>query len=332
MEERQLEEVLSYYFDGKCKIKEGPSGMNNLTRYVDYQGKRYVVRVYKNHCDEKVVEMEHLILKKLSHLSVPHLVEMKNGGTLAKMNQGLVSVFHYKEGVNLELKTPTQYYNLGETVGQLSLQLKGIKCHNGEYLPYYKLNESYPNHGAEQFCNDVSDNFRDVKEELQRIGQLLEEVHTQKVLLEKLPHQLIHGDINCSNLLMDDEGKISAILDFEFVTQDLRAMEVAICLSELLHEIEGQFIPEFELFLNSFCAGYSLKINLTHEEIEVLPFLILLRRLDVFLHFLDRYKKGIETENMNPVTFLKKQIKSIAFQDKWLLQNGNQIQKLFMER
>ena len=332
MEQRQLEEVLSYYFDGECKIKKGPSGMNNLTRYVDHQGKRYVMRVYKNHCDEKKVEMEHSILKKLTDLDVPHLVEMKNGGTFAKMNQELVSLFHYKEGVNLELKTPVQYYNFGETVGQLSLQLKEIECRNGEYLPYYKLNESYPDHEAEQFCNNVNDEFWDVQEELKRISQLLEEVQTKKVLLEKLPHQLIHGDINCSNLLMDDKGKISAILDFEFVTQDLRAMEVAICLSELLHEVEGQSIPEFELFLNSFCEGYRSKINLTHEEVELLPILILLRRLDVFIHFLDRYQKGIETENIDSVTFLKRQIRSIAFQDAWLSQNGNHIRKVFKKR
>ena len=35
---------------------------------------------------------------------------------------------------------------------------------------------------------------------------------------------------------MDENGMISCILDFEFVTKDLRAMEVAICLSEVLCE------------------------------------------------------------------------------------------------
>ena len=128
---------------------------------------------------------------------------------------------------------------------------------------------------------------------------------------------------------MNDE-KISAILDFEFVTQDLRAMEVAICLSELLHEVQEHPMPEFELFLNFFCEGYRSKINLNQEEIELLPILILRRRWDVFLHFLDRYEKGIATENIDSISFLKKQIRSIVFQDEWLSHNGNRIIKLFM--
>ena len=74
------------------------------------------------------------------------------------------------------MKTLNQYYNFGETVGRLSLQLKEIECCNGEYLSYYKLDESYPNHGAEQFYSNVSDKFGDIQEELKRISQLLKEV------------------------------------------------------------------------------------------------------------------------------------------------------------
>ncbi len=63
-----------------------------------------------------------------------------------------------------------------------------------------------------------------------------------------LPHQLIHGDINSSNLLMDEDGMISRVLDFEFVTIDLRAMEIEICLSEVLSEGKEEMWLKLEAF------------------------------------------------------------------------------------
>jgi len=54
-----------------------------------------------------------------------------------------------------------------------------------------------------------------------------------------LPHQLIHGDLNASNALADEAGRICAILDFEFVTYDLRVMEAAVFLSDMVRSSEA---------------------------------------------------------------------------------------------
>ena len=48
---------------------------------------------------------------------------------------------------------------------------------------------------------------------------------------------------------MNDQGMISCILDFEFVTKDLRAMEIAICLSEILYEGKDDIWPKLEAFM-----------------------------------------------------------------------------------
>ncbi|WP_027091421.1 phosphotransferase [Cohnella thermotolerans] len=63
-----------------------------------------------------------------------------------------------------------------------------------------------------------------------RIYETLREFRVHLPKLRKLPHQLIHGDINDSNLLAapDAAGKVAAVLDFEFCTRDLRAMEPAV--------------------------------------------------------------------------------------------------------
>ena len=327
MKDRELQEILTFYFEGECTIKQGPSGMNNLTRYIEYKGKQYVLRVYQNHQDVGLVRMEHRILGKLQHFNVPTPVESKLGETVVEVKGNLATLFEYKEGRNLVLQRPSQYYDYGQRVGCLSEELSRIE-EEGEYLPYYEWDQSYRNHGAWEFCGNVSEGFRDVERELEIIRGVLEQLSVMKEAFRKLPHQLIHGDVNCSNLLMDEKGKITTILDFEFVTYDLRVMEVAICLSELLHEVEAD-VTQMSDGLMSFCQGYRTRVCLNEDEIEYLPWLILLRRLDVFLHFLVRYRKGIETENIDSVAFLKKQIRSVARQESWLRRHQVQLQDLF---
>jgi len=69
-------------------------------------------------------------------------------------------------------------------------------------------------------------------------------------------------------------------------------MEAAVCLSDLIDpEIDDdQLWTEIEAFL----SGYNESVTLSPEEVEALPFLVVLRRLDVFIHFLGRYEDGID--------------------------------------
>ncbi|MNR17224.1 homoserine kinase [compost metagenome] len=114
--------------------------------------------------------------------------------------------------------------------------------------------------------------------------------------IRQLPHQLVHGDINGSNMLVDEEGRFAAILDFEFVTIDARVMELAVCLSDLIDPT----LSEDRLRANcrAFYEGYNQFVQLTEEEISILPLLIELRRLDVFIHFLGRYLDGVDPQGV----------------------------------
>ncbi len=327
MKDSELKDILSFYFEGECLIKRGSSGMNNLTRYIEYKGKQYVLRVYQNHQDLEVARMEHRILKKLQHLNVPTPIESRSGETIVELKGNLATLFEYKEGENLILERLSQYYDYGQRVGCLTEELSQIK-EEGQSLPYYEWDQSYLNHGGWEFCENVSEEFKEVKKELEVIRGILDRLLAMKEEFKELPHQLIHGDINCSNLLMNKEGKITTILDFEFVTYDLRVMEVAICLSELLQELEEEAIEIGDGVIR-FCEGYRSRVCLNEDEIGLLPWLILLRRLDVFLHFLVRYQKGIETENIDSVAFLKRQICSVARQEGWLRHHQAQLQDLF---
>ena len=35
----QMREILKHYFQGECQVNQGASGMNNLTRFIEHEGK-----------------------------------------------------------------------------------------------------------------------------------------------------------------------------------------------------------------------------------------------------------------------------------------------------
>ncbi|MNP15197.1 hypothetical protein D3C76_1075430 [compost metagenome] len=103
--------------------------------------------------------------------------------------------------------------------------------------------------------------------------------------LEQLPQQLVHGDLNESNLLVHREhpDQVAALLDFEFCTLDVRAMEPAVVISGLLgHDNEVEAIRRF-------ITGFASRVCLLPDEIAAIPNLMRLRKVDVFLHFLSRF-------------------------------------------
>ena len=145
--------------------------------------------------------------------------------------------------------------------------------------------------------------------------------------LRNLPQQIIHGDINASNVLEDENNNISAVLYFEFSAKDLRAMDLAICLSEAISNENDDKI-KFESMRN-FINGYKEYIKLSHDEINVIPSLIRLRRLDVIVHFLVRYKEGISNNFMSAEEILKEQIIKATTLCKWVNTNEEKIRNLF---
>lgn len=324
MELKQLKKILACYFPGDCQIHQGASGMNNLTRFIEHEGKKYVLRVYQNHSDKNLVQVEQEILKRIEGVPVPVLIPTMRGDYLVHMYDKIAVLFEYQEGINLKLERLDQYQNYGEMIGKLSRALGELELDKEGYSSYYELDEAYPNHQICEFCQHPYEEFESLRQELKVVEKVYEDLMNLRELFEVLPQQLIHGDINSSNLLMDEEGMISRILDFEFVTKDLRAMEIAICLSEVLSEGKDEVWPKLEAFIR----GLKQSLQLTKEEIEVLPSLILLRRLDVVMHFIIRYRRHISSEIAGNGEFLSKQIVKLTEQVSWIEENRNRLIEL----
>ncbi|NEW05640.1 phosphotransferase [Paenibacillus sp. SYP-B3998] len=307
-DDERLAFLMEHWFpDQIWTLRIGVGGMNNTTRFVEAGGISYVLRIYETHRDFNKVNFEHTVLLALADQKLPYQLpqpmRLQTGGTVLTIdaNEGkLAALFTFTEGSNPLWDNAQQLHRFGETVGHLSKTLASIQVElKPEYPPYYKIEHIHPRCTPEvikQFCLHPPESFSKEITNLPYIWHRFEAFYEEIPKLMTLPHQLVHGDINGSNMLIDEQGHVVAVLDFEFVTRDVRVMELAVCVSDLIDPT----LSEQKLYevCSVFYEGYCSYINLKEEEIRLLPLLIELRRLDVFVHFLGRYLDGVDAHRV----------------------------------
>ncbi|MBQ4898337.1 MULTISPECIES: phosphotransferase [Paenibacillus] len=309
------ESMVRQFWPGwKGPIKEGDSGWNNTTRYIENKGRNCVLRIYETHRDREKIEFEHEILARLQEIplsfQVPFPVRTPEGDSIIRMEDGsgrFACLFEYIEGVRPQHEGFVAAHSFGQAAAELVEALKTVNTDLApSYRPYYELHQSYPICDYEtvrKFCEHPPEAFREQHDAILVLGEAYDKICDRLEDLRNLPHQLVHGDLNPSNLLVyeDHPEEIAALLDFEFCTRDVRAMEPAVVISDLLG------YGDKRENIRQFCEGFGKRLRLKTEEIANIPSLIRLRKVDVFLHFLSRYLKGTD----GPAV-LKSQVESLA--------------------
>lgn len=331
-QEEQLALLPANWFPSQTwSMRIGEGGMNNTTRFVEVEDTSYVLRLYETHRDINKIMFEHRILLALNKREdrlpycVPVPIELPTGGTVVRLdaNEGkLAALFTFTDGCNPTWGDTRQLQQFGKSVGQLSSALAAITIdHKPVYPPYYEIEHIHPSctpDAIREFCLHPPGPFKAQHAELSYIYGRFAAFYQAIPVLRKLPHQLVHGDINGSNMLVDEDGQITAILDFEFVTLDVRVMELAVCLSDLIDPTLME--DELRRDCAAFYSGYRQVIRLEEEEMKLLPLLIELRRLDVFIHFLGRYVDGVDGQSV-----LVDIIQNTYDKTMWLQQHGNEL-------
>ncbi|MBP1907293.1 Ser/Thr protein kinase RdoA (MazF antagonist) [Paenibacillus turicensis] len=317
--------VQQYWGNWTGQQKEGKGGWNNTTYFVQEGPKQAVVRIYNTHQDIEKIKFEHHVLELLGQqtytFQVPQPLTALNGETVVQVSDGsgrYACLFEYIEGASMEERDALLPSVLGEATGELSLALSRIKLERASiYPPYYELKQAYPlctNETLLSLCYDPPDSLRDVQCSLAELCEAFQMIIVKLDNLRNLPHQLVHGDLNHSNLLTE-QGQVKAWLDFEFCTNDVRVMEIAVLLGDLLGDGEG---VDSEQHIEQFCLGFRHFVRLEEEEIKAIPLLMLLRKVDVFLHFTSRY-----LEQIDPPSVLSQQAELLC-QDLQQLRNSDQ--------
>ena len=285
------------------EYEQTKGGVNNIVQYVRFKGaagdvlRSFVLRIYNNGHNYSRVIFEHAVLACLRDLHVPLSFLIPSTVTVASSLDGgaAAGIPHMKLSNGFDAclchlilgSLPGSGFvrEIGRAAGELSLAFTKISApKESPTPPYYEL---YKVHHAV-----TSDNFREVIQSSQfdHVREPTSFIFDEIVNLEKtianllalnLPMQLIHGDLHYDNVLVHEE-KVSGVLDFEFCAYDWRAMEVAICLSKYVGDVNAT--QKVDEFLSGFCEF----ITLTEDEARALPALIKLRVLSNVVYFVGR--------------------------------------------
>lgn len=298
--------VEQYQLNHDWTVEIRDSGMNNTTRFlVAPGGEIRILRIYENHRDAAKLLYEHDILLQLHTMELPFACPLpyftREGDTYITCPDGkLAALFTYIDGSRpSDKEAPLLSRALGQAAAELTLAMQQITPqHPTSYPPYYELSDCFDEAVAEMMPRLVEDtNLVGLGPDMRFLLDKLAAFRALRPSLEALPQQIIHGDFSCSNLLIAD-GRITGVLDYEFATRDLRAMELAVCLGETLGSNTGMDVVE------ELLAGFGSMLKLNQQERQLLPELILLRKLDVFLHFWNRYVAGLD-----PIAVLRDQLR-----------------------
>ncbi|RKP54148.1 aminoglycoside phosphotransferase [Cohnella endophytica] len=307
------DELLARYIPGRSwHVSEGETGWNNTTRFVEMEGRRWVLRVYDAHRDAAKIRFEHAALIEVARRQLPFRTPIPvlstDGTTYVKLPDGsgkYACLFYYIEGVR-----PTSMSVVADTgrqTGRLMQVLNDVVMNESPaYFPSYELEAAHPACSPERvqaFCNRPPEGFEHLREGLRVLYEAWETCLRTTPALRALPHQLIHGDINPSNILVLPErpDRVAAFLDFEICTRDVRAMEPAVLLSGLI-SIDAS-IDDMEALL----GGMRETARLSSDEAEAVPLLMRLHKLDLFVHYLGRYLEGVDSPDV-----VREQIESNA--------------------
>jgi len=323
-----IQQILQKYWpDWNGDTVKGPSGWNNTTRFIYNSQRRSVMRIYNTHRDKSRIEFELAVLDSLQTMTlsfkIPTPIPTLSGDKLAPVQDGsgrYACLFDYIPGRSPQENNIQAAYSFGEKTGELVHVL--AKCSVGGepvYPPYFELLQSYPSCKEAfilEFCKQPPIEFQEQLAALFILQEAYIDICSRLDSIRSLPQQLVHGDLNFSNLLVDSESMnmVTALLDFEFCTRDVRAMEPAVVISGFLG------IPEEREFIRQFCKGFARIVKLSKEEIVAIPILMRLRLVDVFLHFLSRYREGTDEFSIlkEQVDMLANGFKSLERSQEWM--------------
>jgi homoserine kinase type II len=323
-----LSMFLNYSADG-LEIIPTSGGVNNIVQYVTLpSGEKELLRIYNNGCDTQRVKFEHEILRQLNEqtlsFSVPCFLPSKEGSTIVRLGNGADACM--VKLIPGHLPKLTCAGDIGRAAGELNTALTKIDVDSAmcNCAPYWKMYDVHHAVTRELFEQEMRGPNFDGEQLRGTADRMLQETldiaDRCEGVYQSLPIQLIHGDLHYDNVLVQD-GKVTALLDFEFASFDWRAMELAICLSKYAGEE-----PDAKPYFDDFIKGFAKHGKLTKAEAKAIPDLINLRILSNIVYFVGRHIAG--EDNISSIT---SRIQNYERRVNWVKSNGDAISGRIIE-
>lgn len=303
-------------------------GYNNHLFRVDVSGKpAYVLRVYGNHSNPRLIEHELAVVLQLQRhklqFAVPAPEFTRRGEICATVSTPdgikLMVLLPYLRGANPTPSNLGQARAIGAAIAQLLNAMKLVDT-RGLRLPpsYLMLERVHPLVTDPLRAMDELGTLADKATRFQ-INDILERVTSDaNSAWRALGTQLTHGDVIPGNILTEGE-RVSAILDFENCASNPRAMDLAGALDTWLWDVLGNADALWRRY-DALGTGFSSVIRLSRDEIASLPMLILLRNASVLMHLIGRFTSGL-----SPYIDVENWLETMIQLDKWLTANSEEM-------
>ncbi|MBW7476923.1 phosphotransferase [Paenibacillus oenotherae] len=295
-----MEELLRGYTDEAIDtIDAVPFGLTNYSRIVTIDKKKYVARIYDRYSksldrlNDEIRLLDYLEDCSLS-FDVPAFLPARDGEKYSRLSNGQYgTMVRFIEGEPPDLSLSAHVSEYGRSIGEISAALLSFsqpveQQEQGQQLRFYLLNSLHPlsnEQSVDQFVQHPP--FEIDRGQLLIFVQSLSEVRSSTAWFERLPMGLVHHDLLIFNLLIGSDGKMKGILDYDFASYDVRALELAICINHLLQARDGSLAP-----VKLFVQEYRQFITLTAEEMESIPQLMRMYYTALLCIYIGQYDSG----------------------------------------
>ena len=213
---------------------------------------------------------------------IPASVSTKYGFALLQLNTVYHILMPLLPGQKPDWQDAAQIELVGAALGELHMVLERYPhATNAASPPYGALNLLHPQIANPYGLKVEQLNISSTAETKAQMAWWRAELAALHTFINgpyrALPWQLIHSDFGHSNTLYSGDnqgGHITAVLDFEFIGPDARAMDLAAGLYYCMRIWEN---PAPLVNAVAFTRGYAQKQRLTAPEIAAIPWLMRLR-------------------------------------------------------
>ncbi len=287
----------------------------------------YVLRLSAPHLDERRARLEYAALAGLERRGLPFAIPtpilMADGAPWATMMTPggpiLATLTPFISGEPPDRGNLRQAERAGEAIGALDVALATVELSDAEAAVSWrsvgaldKITPLVPDPLAAFASLPIGEEAR------QRLRDgyttLMERLPT---LYATLPQQLCHEDTDAGNLLMEGE-RVTGILDFEFLSRDIRATDLMVALAWWPVDVleSGAEWP----VIAALARGYARSLRLTAPEIEAIPTLYAMRGYTSLIHRLGR-----ALQSLSPMAHAVARAEAaLAWQD-WLRAHGERL-------
>jgi len=242
------------------------------------------------------LEYEHWLIEELARQSppfaVPVPVRTRDGKTYCGLpGGGLGLLLPRLPGEQITRHDPAEIAAFGEAGGALMVALAGVPPRpHPTMVSYGNPRGIHPRIPDPYTLTPTAVGLPDTPEHAELFGWWRAVLADTAAFIDgpyrALPRQMTHSDFAPGNTLVV-EGKVVAILDFEFAQPDVRAIDVA---SALVHSMRlwERTTPAALAMAAAYSRGFARAASLTGAEIAALPNLMILRSVVATIWWLGR--------------------------------------------